>query len=162
MGQKKTRLFLKADNFATVGGRNLYHTRETWLLSSTKARHVKLSDRIRYQKTDDGYQSQGCTMLNFIWTNRVCKWMLLFHCILSENWVKSCIMVKFSVISGALDIMQIRQRICNALMCKLYIFSLDKICFWHMIHVSTINRRKVINFQKRSRFFWSTLYSNNI
>jgi len=28
-------------------------------------------------------------MLNLVWTNHVCKWSLLFHCILSEKWVKS-------------------------------------------------------------------------
>jgi len=52
-------------------------------------------------------------MLNFVWTNRVCKCKLLFHCILSENWVKSCTIVKFSVISVTVTIHTHRQIIFN-------------------------------------------------
>jgi len=46
------------------------------LLGSAGPRHVELSDRLAAKKTDDGYLGKGfhwtMSMLNFIWTKRVC------------------------------------------------------------------------------------------
>jgi len=43
-------------------------------------------------------------MLNFIWTNHVCKRLLLFRCVPSENSLKYALSVIVSVISGIVNI----------------------------------------------------------
>jgi len=43
-------------------------------------------------------------MLNFVWTNHMCKRSLLFRCVWSENLLKSALSVIVSVISGAVNI----------------------------------------------------------
>jgi len=43
-------------------------------------------------------------MLNFVWTNHVCKRLLLFHCVSSENSLKYALRVIVSVISAIVNI----------------------------------------------------------
>jgi len=43
-------------------------------------------------------------MLNFVWTNHVCKRLLLFRWVSSENSLKYALSVIVSVISGIVNI----------------------------------------------------------
>jgi len=56
------------------------------LLGSTKPGHVKLSDRSAAKRLPKHWwwlSSSRVFMLNFVWSNCVCKWVLLCHCMLN-------------------------------------------------------------------------------
>jgi len=54
----------------------------------------------KWQKTDDGFQGQGC----HVKFRLLCKRSLLFHCVSSENSLKYSLSVIVSVISGVVNI----------------------------------------------------------
>jgi len=63
-------------------------------------------------------------MLNFVWTNHVCKRSLLFRCVLSENSLKYALSVIVSVISGIVIeyLCRLGKEYLSTLLCKCYTF----------------------------------------
>ena len=95
----------RCNRWPGVSSQNFRHwpaeTRANQQLDSAEPGHVELSDQSATKKTDVGYQSRwrAVPMLNFVWTNSVCKWSLLLLSL--YVWVISMHFVKFRIVSHA-------------------------------------------------------------
>jgi len=66
-------------------------------------------------------------MLNFVWTNHLCKRSLLFHCVLSENSYMRYWQIQRNF-GDSEYLCKLGKEYLNTLLCKFNTYLLDKIC----------------------------------